>query len=536
MGAAEGAVDTMFEGLVAVFVEQGVQPRRLQVWKEKLQQRGGVIREHIKSIVTHIFALDVKSLEDRVGQGNMRKLRALLLKYEWLEDCLKAGHTVATDPYILQTESKTQSTNQSLPSSDPSLVEVSDRAESRKRGGQIELGESPEKHQKVEDWMSIIHKGAKAGVVGRKGTNASNGDGAIIADSDSADPTSQEPSQSERTYSPPNKNENITNIFAELKTIYGDALGDDRRAFSYHKAISVLEKLPNEIQSVDDVKRLPSIGKSLQDHIREILSTGTLAKLEHFKQDEKVRAITQLSSVWGIGPISARKLYAKGLRTLDDLRNEESLSSSQRIGLKFHSDINKKIPRHEAQEMEALVRKVAESMVKDVVLVCGGSYRRGKVMVGDMDMIFTHPDGKSHIGFLRKLLPKLKEIDFLAEDLLLGIDHNPQDAENAVDTYFGLCKYPGREQRHRIDFKVYPYWKYPYGLIAWTGNDVLNRRLRLLASSKGYRMDDHGCFPVMKNADGASVANKSWSVPCKTEREVFDFLGFPWLEPHERNL
>lgn len=25
-------------------------------------------------------------------------------------------------------------------------------------------------------------------------------------------------------------------------------------------------------------------------------------------------------------------------------------------------------------------------------------------------------------------------------------------------------------------------------------------------------------------------------VHCHTEKEVFDVLGFPWLEPHERNL
>ncbi|KAJ0095287.1 hypothetical protein Patl1_16228 [Pistacia atlantica] len=26
--------------------------------------------------------------------------------------------------------------------------------------------------------------------------------------------------------------------------------------------------------------------------------------------------------------------------------------------------------------------------------------------------------------------------------------------DSGVDTYFGLCTYPGRELRHRIDFKV----------------------------------------------------------------------------------
>lgn len=44
-------------------------------------------------------------------------------------------------------------------------------------------------------------------------------------------------------------------------------LGDDRRSFSYYKAISVIEKLPFKIDSVDQVKDLPSIGKSLQAHV-----------------------------------------------------------------------------------------------------------------------------------------------------------------------------------------------------------------------------------------------------------------------------
>lgn len=45
------------------------------------------------------------------------------------------------------------------------------------------------------------------------------------------------------------------------------ALGDDRRSFSYYKAIPVIEKLPFKIESVDQVKDLPTIGKSLQDHV-----------------------------------------------------------------------------------------------------------------------------------------------------------------------------------------------------------------------------------------------------------------------------
>ncbi|THG08857.1 hypothetical protein TEA_017883 [Camellia sinensis var. sinensis] len=217
--------------------------------------------------------------------------------------------------------------------------------------------------------------------------------------------------------------------------------------------------------------------------IQEIVSTGKLSKLEHFETDEKVRTVSLFGEVWGIGPATALKLYDKGHRTLDDLKNEDSLTNAQRLGLKYFDDIKTRIPRHEVQEMEQLLQKAAEEILPEVVVICGGSYRRGKASCGDMDIVITHPDGKrlinlpsssSNIGFLRKYVKHLKDIKFLREDLIFSI-HSEEDTDTGVDTYFGLCTYPGRELRHRIDLKVYPRDIYAFGLIAWTGNDVLNR-------------------------------------------------------------
>lgn len=53
------------------------------------------------------------------------------------------------------------------------------------------------------------------------------------------------------------------------------ALGDDRRYFSYHKALSVLEKVPFKITSVDQIKGLPTIGKSLMENV-STLSLGLM--------------------------------------------------------------------------------------------------------------------------------------------------------------------------------------------------------------------------------------------------------------------
>ena len=97
-------------------------------------------------------------------------------------------------------------------------------------------------------------------------------------------------------------------------------MGDNWRSFSYYKAIPVIEKSPLKTKNAEQVKNLPSIGKSLQDHvsigsskwgflliffnmitwklellliffiwqIQESVTTGKLSKLEHFETDEKL--------------------------------------------------------------------------------------------------------------------------------------------------------------------------------------------------------------------------------------------------------
>ncbi|CAM0913529.1 unnamed protein product [Alopecurus aequalis] len=336
------------------------------------------------------------------------------------------------------------------------------------------------------------------------------------------------------TYAPPDLNRNITEIFGKLINIYR-ALGDDRRSFSYYKAIPVIEKLPFKIESADQVKNLPAIGKSLKDHINEIVTTGKLSKLEHFENDEKVRAVNLFGEVWGVGPATALKLYDKGHRSLEDLQKDDSLTYAQRTGLKFFDDIKQRIPRHEVSEMEKLLQEVGKDILPGVIILCGGSYRRGKASCGDMDIVITHPDGESHAGFLPKFVQRLKDISFLREDLIFSI-HSTEGSDSGVDTYFGLCTYPGRELRHRIDLKVYPRNRYAFGLLAWTGNDVLNRRLRILSDSKGYVLDDTGLYLATQSSGGKRAGRSEAIVNCHEEKDVFDTLGFPWLEPHERNL
>eukprot|EP00257_Ricinus_communis_P016948 XP_015575271.1 DNA polymerase lambda isoform X4 [Ricinus communis] len=218
----------MFSGMVVFLVENGVQSRRLQIWKQKLVQMGATIETRLSKKVTHVLAMNSNALLQQLDKERLQRLKVKVLVYQWLEDSLRLGKKVSEETYNVEVDLEEQSNKKQ------SLV-----------------GESTD-------------------------GNASSGD--------EPSPRNKKPSSA---YCPPDLNRNITEIFGKLINIYR-ALGDDRRSFSYYKAIPVTEKLPFKIESADQVKNLPGIGKSLQDNIQEIVTTGKLSKLEHFETDEKV--------------------------------------------------------------------------------------------------------------------------------------------------------------------------------------------------------------------------------------------------------
>ncbi|CAL9172022.1 unnamed protein product [Musa hybrid cultivar] len=534
--------DGMFQGMVVFLVPKGVQLRRLQVWKQKLTQMGAVVDDNLSKRVTHIFAMNSSTLLQQVNLERLHRHEGSLLHYQWLENCLRLGEKIAEDPYVLKFQGVNRSDKHSGKiSPEPSEARYpDDELSSHKRikvSSKVVEGSSMEENRakKADSTRSENqHSGIHGQVEGPSTSNDSLQDTKLGTDASGAPTNKADVSQSQSPYNPPDLNRNITEIFGKLINIYR-ALGDERRSFSYYKAIPIIEKLPFRIESVDQVKNLPTIGKSLQDHIHEIVTTGKLSKLEHFENDDKVRTVNLFGEIWGVGPATALKLYEKGHRNLDDLKHDDSLTAAQKIGLKYFDDIKTRIPRHEVKDMEMLLQNAGQEVLPGVMVVCGGSYRRGKASCGDLDIVITHPDGESHKGFLPRYVQYLKDINFLREDLVFST-HSTEGTDSGVDTYFGLCTYPGRELRHRIDLKVYPKDRYAFGLIAWTGNDVLNRRLRLLAESKGYRLDDTGLYLATQGSPGKRGTKSSTRVSCYTEKEVFDVLGFPWPEPHERNM
>jgi DNA polymerase/3'-5' exonuclease PolX len=152
------------------------------------------------------------------------------------------------------------------------------------------------------------------------------------------------------------------------------------------------------------------------DKIEEFLNQGSLRRLNAFDNDPFQQAVAEVSSVWGLGPTSADALVRNGFTTVESLRTPAGLAAlndAQRTGLKYHDEMHgKRVPREEIAEAVEIVRIVAADLLQtDAGLIVQGvgSFRRGKLTSGDLDILISHTDGRSHVGLLGRVVARLME-------------------------------------------------------------------------------------------------------------------------------
>ncbi|VFQ66749.1 unnamed protein product [Cuscuta campestris] len=95
----------MFSRMVVFLVEDGVQTRRLQIWKQRLTQMGASIEEKLSKNVTHVFTVDANSLLKKLDCKRLVRSKAKVLLYQWVEDSLTKGEMVSEDLYTISLES-----------------------------------------------------------------------------------------------------------------------------------------------------------------------------------------------------------------------------------------------------------------------------------------------------------------------------------------------------------------------------------------------------------------------------------------------
>ncbi|XP_034717403.1 DNA polymerase lambda isoform X2 [Etheostoma cragini] len=273
--------------------------------------------------------------------------------------------------------------------------------------------------------------------------------------------------------------------------------------------------------------QIPGIGKRMADKIDEIMESGHLRKLDHL--GEAVPVLELFTNIWGAGVKTAQLWYQQGFRTLEDIRTKAHLSNTQKIGLKHYDDFLDRMPREEAAAIEKVVRDAVQAIDPGLLAIACGSYRREKATCGDVDILISHPDGKSHKGVFSKVLQSLHDSGFLTDDLVSHEENGEQKK------YMGVCHLPGPGHRHRrLDIIVVPYNEFACALMYFTGSAHFNRSMRALAKTKKMSLSEHSLNKDVVRHGSLKVYNgTSFATP--TEKDVFSLLGIPYRQPHERD-
>ena len=251
----------------------------------------------------------------------------------------------------------------------------------------------------------------------------------------------------------PNLNEHITLELEKLLEIHND-LNNTYNAIAYKRAITVIKGFTEKIVSYEQVKGLRHIGNSILQKIEEILETGHISKIDLLQNEEKNQSLIVFLRIWGVGLSVAHKLYRKGLRTIEDVReNESMLNHQQQIGLKYYEDLLVKIPRDEVTEIFEYIKTCLKEIYPGDIIeaeVCG-SYRRKKKLCSDIDVLITRKDYGKVEDVLDLLLEKLTETGFIKDTLSLSKSFKQDHMKNQ---FFGICKLKEQLPNRRIDIKV----------------------------------------------------------------------------------
>lgn len=321
-------------------------------------------------------------------------------------------------------------------------------------------------------------------------------------------------------------NEKFIDMLGQLETILSKQ-GEPFKSRAYHNAQETIMVLTEDL-TVENYKAVlkgkPGIGSTIIEKLQEFVETGTLRLLER----EKTNPLNVLTDVYGIGPKKAKDLIASGITSISGLREKqgEVLNDIQKIGLKYYEDILERIPRSEIDEFHSIFQRVFQEVVKGKpeseknAFEIVGSYRRGALQSGDIDVIIT---GKTGTNF-KEFIDKLKETGIILEILSRG---------SSKCLVIGKMFSPSGKKARRIDFLFTTPEEYPFSVLYFTGSKIFNTVMRGHALTMGYSLNEHGLHKMNK-VEKKAVKGDKISHIFLDERSIFDFLNMEYKSPEQR--
>ena len=313
------------------------------------------------------------------------------------------------------------------------------------------------------------------------------------------------------------RNAEVARLFediADMLEVQGESGFRVRAYREGARQIAGLREPIEQVAAAGTLREIPGVGKAIADKIDEYLRTGRLGYYERLRQ-EVPPGLVALLQVPGLGPRTAQLLHKElGVASLDDLRRaiaEHRVRAVSGLGEKTEERLAREVERLQESSRRlplGVARPVAEqvmAMLRDhpavVQIEPGGSLRRWRDSVGDLDLLAASPDPEAVMAAF-VALPFVREVR----------SHGP--------TFTRVLRTDGLG----VDLRVVRPEFWGTALHHFTGSRAHLIRLRDLANEQGLKLSEYGIFRMDTNE----------RLPGATEEDVYAAVGLPWITPELR--
>jgi len=283
---------------------------------------------------------------------------------------------------------------------------------------------------------------------------------------------------------------------------------------AYKTGSDIIENFSGDIEQIakdEKLDEIKGIGKALASKIQEIINTGKLSYYENLKS-EFPDSIFELFDISNLGPKKIKNLY-------DNLKIDsiEKLEASCRSGeisqisgfgeksvakileaIAFRKDNAKFFRTGDIAPIAEIILNLLKKLPQVSQAKIAGSYRRGKEIVHDIDFIVAT---KSPVEVIDQFT-KMVEVD---EIISKG------KTKSSIRLNNGL----------QCDLRAVKSSEFPFALSYFTGSKAHNIRMRSLANSNEYTLNEYALIQK----------NKNEQIPIQNETELYEKLGLTYIPP-----
>ncbi|MFC1925148.1 DNA polymerase/3'-5' exonuclease PolX [Chloroflexota bacterium] len=264
------------------------------------------------------------------------------------------------------------------------------------------------------------------------------------------------------------KNNEVADVFQDIAGLLELKGENVFKIRAYQRAVQAIEQLPLELEQLMEEGRLkdvPGIGEAISGKITELLTTGRLEYYDRLRA-EFPEGIREILGITGVGPRTAMRLLTElGVESVDDL--EEAIINGRVAGL---SGMGEKTAENILRHLQSMRNRdlripigVALPVAEEIMdflrkntglqnITPGGSLRRFRDTIGDIDLMGTAEDGQAAIdAFTGK--PGIKEVLGKGETKASVIVNDGLQVDLRVvapEAFGSLLQYFTGSQQHNI--------------------------------------------------------------------------------------